>query len=292
MTKRCCGRSSRCFPTGVLVHRDYHSRNLMVTDPNPGILDFQDAVVGPVSYDVVSLLRDCYIAWPREQVEGWLRDYHRLACDAGVLRDVPFRQLLRWFDLMGVQRHLKAAGIFARLKIRDGKPGYLQDIPRTLGYVQEVCSRYRELAGLGRLLAALPPPKPLLPAGGRPLIEYHLSALAEAGVGQIVINHAWLGERIEQALGDGSRWGVTLCYSPEQEGLETGGGIFNALPLLGEEPFIVVNGDVWCRYPFVRLPREPAGLAHLVLVENPSHHPCSAVAARVVFPSLPCCAGP
>ncbi len=141
----------------VLVHRDYHSRNLMVTQPNPGILDFQDAVVGPVSYDVVSLLRDCYIAWPREQVEGWLRDYHRLACDAGVLRDVPFRQLLRWFDLMGVQRHLKAAGIFARLRIRDGKPGYLQDIPRTLGYVREVCSRYRELAGLGRLLAALPP---------------------------------------------------------------------------------------------------------------------------------------
>lgn len=115
-------------------------------------------------------------------------------------------------------------------------------------------------------------PKPLLPAGGRPLIEYHLSALAEAGVGQIVINHAWLGERIEQALGDGSRWGVTLRYSPEQEGLETGGGIFNALPLLGEEPFIVVNGDVWCRYPFARLPQEPAGLAHLVLVENPPHH--------------------
>ena len=116
-------------------------------------------------------------------------------------------------------------------------------------------------------------PKPLLPAGGRPLIEYHLSALAEAGVGQIVINHAWLGERIEQALGDGSRWGVTLRYSPEQEGLETGGGIFNALPLLGEGPFIVVNGDVWCRYPFARLPQEPAGLAHLVLVENPPHHP-------------------
>ncbi len=116
-------------------------------------------------------------------------------------------------------------------------------------------------------------PKPLLPAGGRPLIEYHLSALAEAGVGQIVINHAWLGEQIEQALGDGSRWGVTLRYSPEQEGLETGGGIFNALPLLGEGPFIVVNGDVWCRYPFARLPQEPAGLAHLVLVENPPHHP-------------------
>ncbi len=140
----------------VLVHRDYHSRNLMVTEPNPGILDFQDAVWGPVTYDLVSLLRDCYIVWPRERVEEWVRYYHRLASDAGILQGIPYEQFLRWFDLMGVQRHLKAGGIFARLKIRDAKPGYLRDIPRTLGYVEEVCSRYSELAGLGRLLAELP----------------------------------------------------------------------------------------------------------------------------------------
>ncbi len=142
----------------VLVHRDYHSRNLMITEPNPGILDFQDAVVGPVTYDLVSLLRDCYIAWPQERVEAWTRSYHRLATDAGVLRGIPDERLARWFDLMGVQRHLKATGIFARLKLRDGKPGYLGDIPRTLGYVRSVCSRYSELADLGRLLATLPPP--------------------------------------------------------------------------------------------------------------------------------------
>ncbi len=132
----------------VLVHRDYHSRNLMVTDPNPGILDFQDAVAGPVTYDLVSLLRDCYICWPQQQVEQWVWRYHRQAVRAGILSGVERRQLLRWFDLMGVQRHLKASGIFARLRLRDGKPGYLRDIPRTLRYVGQVCARYPELHGL------------------------------------------------------------------------------------------------------------------------------------------------
>jgi aminoglycoside/choline kinase family phosphotransferase len=136
----------------VCVHRDFHSRNLMVSDyHNPGILDYQDAVVGPVTYDLVSLLRDCYIGWPRERVEAWVLGYYELAQQTGILRpgDADERTFLRWFDLMGVQRHLKAAGIFARLNHRDGKPGYLADIPRTLGYVQDVCARYRELAGLG-----------------------------------------------------------------------------------------------------------------------------------------------
>lgn len=139
----------------VWVHRDYHSRNLMITDPdNPGVLDFQDAVVGAVTYDLVSLLRDCYIAWPREQVEFWVLDYRaRLrALGMGGLGDA--HQFLRWFDLMGVQRHLKATGIFARLHLRDGKPGYLRDIPRTLGYVLEVANRYAELADLHGLLRA------------------------------------------------------------------------------------------------------------------------------------------
>lgn len=136
----------------VCVHRDYHSRNLMVTDAhNPGILDFQDAVVGPVTYDLVSLLRDCYIAWPREQVEDWALGFHELAMQSGILnRELHDDeiQFLRWFDLMGVQRHLKAIGIFARLNHRDGKSGYLQDIPRTMHYVEEVSGRYEELGQL------------------------------------------------------------------------------------------------------------------------------------------------
>jgi len=117
-------------------------------------------------------------------------------------------------------------------------------------------------------------PKPLLRAGGRMLIEYHLDNLLRAGITDIVINHAHLGAQIEAALGDGSRYGAHIRYSPEPEGaLETGGGIFQALPLLGSEPFLVVNGDVWTDYPFARLPTGPAGLAHLVLVGNPPHHP-------------------
>jgi aminoglycoside/choline kinase family phosphotransferase len=140
----------------VLVHRDYHSRNLMVTGRNnPGILDFQDAVIGPVTYDLVSLLRDCYIQWPRVRVEDWALGYQRLALQSGILRaehEDP-QQFLHWFDLMGIQRHLKAAGIFARLNHRDGKPGYLEDIPRTLGYIVEVSGRYPELAELGDFVA-------------------------------------------------------------------------------------------------------------------------------------------
>jgi len=139
----------------VLVHRDYHSRNLMVTPQhNPGVLDFQDAVYGPITYDVASLLRDCYIAWPEPQVQHWA-EQHRTNL---VKRGVPVNdaaQFRRWFDLMGAQRHLKAIGIFARLNHRDGKPGYLQDIPRTLNYVLGVCSRYVELRALETLLREL-----------------------------------------------------------------------------------------------------------------------------------------
>jgi hypothetical protein len=139
----------------VCVHRDYHSRNLMHTAMNnPGILDFQDAVIGPVTYDLVSLLRDCYIDWPRARVEDWALGYLDLALQSGILRaehDDP-QQFLRWFDLMGMQRHLKAAGIFARLRHRDGKAGYLPDIPRTLGYVVEVAARYDELATFGQYI--------------------------------------------------------------------------------------------------------------------------------------------
>jgi MurNAc alpha-1-phosphate uridylyltransferase len=115
-------------------------------------------------------------------------------------------------------------------------------------------------------------PKPLLEAGGQRLIEYHLRALVGAGLTDIVINHAHLGAQIEAFLGDGRRYGARIAYSPEGSALETGGGILRALPLLGREPFIVVNGDVWTDYPFARLCRAPAGLVHLVLVSNPEHH--------------------
>ena len=141
----------------VFVHRDYHSRNLMYIrdEGNPGVLDFQDAVYGPVTYDLVSLLRDCYIAWPDEVVEKWVFKYlHDLQkCD--MCKDVSERQFLMWFDWMGVQRHLKATGIFARLNYRDNKPGYLGDIPRTLGYVLSVTGKYEELAEFNVMLHEL-----------------------------------------------------------------------------------------------------------------------------------------
>lgn len=138
----------------VCVHRDYHARNLMLTEVgNPGILDFQDAVVGPVTYDLVSLLRDCYVAWPPERVLEWALGYHRLARDGGLLREEDPARFLRWLDLMGVQRHLKACGIFARLHLRDDKPHYLGDIPRTLDYVRQVAAqRHHELGELHCLL--------------------------------------------------------------------------------------------------------------------------------------------
>ena len=116
-------------------------------------------------------------------------------------------------------------------------------------------------------------PKPLIRVGGIPLIEYHLRALAKAGFTGIVINHAWLGQQIEDHLGDGSGFGVSIWFSPEGEPLETGGGIFRALPLLGDDAFVVVNGDIWTDYDFSALRRPLKGLAHLVLVDNPEHHP-------------------
>ncbi len=142
----------------VFVHRDYHSRNLMVQearDSNPGILDFQDAVYGPVTYDLVSLLRDCYINWPQQQVMTLLERHYVLLSEQGVLVDVDFTQYQHWFDLMGVQRHLKATGIFARLNHRDGKPGYLDDIPRTMQYIYHVASQYETLRPFLELLLEL-----------------------------------------------------------------------------------------------------------------------------------------
>ncbi|MDH3447899.1 MAG: phosphotransferase, partial [Gammaproteobacteria bacterium] len=132
----------------VFVHRDYHSRNLMrLEQGNPGILDFQDAVRGPVSYDLVSLLRDCYIDWPPPRVEQLALDYFEHA-RVNQLVAVDAERFLRWFNLMGIQRHLKAIGIFSRLSIRDGKSGYLEDIPRTFGYLRQVGAGETAMAGL------------------------------------------------------------------------------------------------------------------------------------------------
>lgn len=148
----------------VFVHRDYHSRNLMlVPHHNPGILDFQDAVKGPITYDLVSLLRDCYLAWPLARVRNWAKQYYLQAQLAGLLTEISETQFFQWFDWMGIQRHLKASGIFARLYHRDGKDGYLKDIPRTLNYIAQVGPDYPQLAALHQLVS-----QQILPAFQQP----------------------------------------------------------------------------------------------------------------------------
>ncbi len=139
----------------TFVHRDFHSRNLIKTDQGSiGVIDFQDAVKGAMTYDVVSLLRDCYIAWPEHDVMRWLAWFHQQAVQQGLL-DVSLAQCTVWFNLMGVQRHLKAIGIFSRLKLRDNKQGYIADIPRTLAYIQAVSQQESGLEPLKRLLGEL-----------------------------------------------------------------------------------------------------------------------------------------
>jgi hypothetical protein len=136
----------------VFVHRDYHSRNLMVCDPCPGILDFQDAVYGPITYDLVSLLRDAYIAWEEERVIDWAVRYWEKARNAGLPVAGDFADFYRDFEWMGAQRQLKVLGIFARLSLRDGKDGYLKDQPLVMRYLRRTCERYRDLAPLAHLL--------------------------------------------------------------------------------------------------------------------------------------------
>jgi len=139
----------------VFVHRDYHSRNLMVAEPNPGILDFQDAVYGPITYDLVSLLRDAYVEWDEERQLDWAVRYWERARVAKLQVTEDFGAFWRDFEWMGVQRQLKVLGIFARLRIRDGKTGYMNDMPRVLGYLRRAAARYRELDALTALLEEL-----------------------------------------------------------------------------------------------------------------------------------------
>lgn len=131
----------------VVVHRDFHSRNLVYSATSaPGMIDFQDAVIGPLTYDLVSLLRDCYVSWPAERVRRWALAYAGMAEEVGLLSRVSQDQFLRWFDWMGLQRHIKVLGVFARLSLRDAKHGYLQDLPLVTAYVRSVAARYPELS--------------------------------------------------------------------------------------------------------------------------------------------------
>ncbi|WP_448109541.1 aminoglycoside phosphotransferase family protein [Pseudomonas azerbaijanoccidentalis] len=139
----------------VLVHRDYMPRNLMLSEPNPGVLDFQDAVYGPVTYDVTCLFKDAFLSWPEERVRGWLDSYWQQATALNIPVQPDFEDFLRASDLMGVQRHLKVIGIFARICHRDGKPRYLGDVPRFFAYIEAVVARRPELAELDVLLASL-----------------------------------------------------------------------------------------------------------------------------------------
>jgi N-acetylmuramate 1-kinase len=139
----------------VYVHRDYHSRNLMVSEPNPGILDFQDAVYGPITYDLVSLYKDAYVDWDEERSLDWLIRYWELAKKAQLPVDSDFGVFYRDYEWMGVQRHIKILGIFARLFHRDGKDRYLQDMPLVMAYLRKACARYSELSSLNKLLDQL-----------------------------------------------------------------------------------------------------------------------------------------
>jgi aminoglycoside/choline kinase family phosphotransferase len=142
----------------VLVHRDFMPRNLMVSEQLPGVLDFQDAVCGPISYDPICLFKDAFISWPEPRVEAWLRDYWQQAQAAALPVPTAFEDFYRDCDLMGAQRHLKVIGIFARICHRDGKPKYVQDVPRFFDYLRGVCSRRPELKALAALLDRLPRP--------------------------------------------------------------------------------------------------------------------------------------
>ncbi len=143
----------------VYVHRDYHSRNLMVTEPNPGIIDFQDAVYGPITYDLASLFKDAYISWEEPEIIDWLIGYWEKARSAGLPVHEDFGEFYRDYELMGAQRHIKVLGIFARLYHRDGKQGYLNDMPQVMTYLRAACVRYVDLKPLLNLLNELEPPE-------------------------------------------------------------------------------------------------------------------------------------
>jgi len=154
--------SNNLAQPGTYVHRDYMPRNLMLTEPNPGVLDFQDAVYGPITYDVASLFKDAFISWEEQRVLDWTIRYWERAKLAGLPVNGDFGEFYRDFEWMGLQRHLKVLGIFARICHRDGKPTYVKDTPRFLGYVRAVAGRYAPLSPLLRLLDQLADREPAI----------------------------------------------------------------------------------------------------------------------------------
>ncbi len=293
--------SARAQPQ-VFMLRDFMPRNLMVAaEPNPanpGVLDFQDAVYGPITYDVASLLRDAFLSWDEEFELDCFVYYWERAKKAGLPVDPDFGEFYRQLEWMGLQRHIKVLGPVLpdqlprpQTALHEGSAALhrlcaqgrrtlpaaraVREAARRAGRPRQR-SRLHVLssptmttsltkamifaAGRGERMRPLTDacPKPLLEAGGKPLIVWQIERLARAGFRTIVINHAWLGERIEAALGDGSRWGVQLRYSPEQEALETAGGIAQALPLLeddgaGESISSRVAGDVYADFDYATL---------------------------------------
>ncbi len=181
----------------VFVHRDYMPRNLMVSAPNPGVLDFQDAVSGPITYDVASLFRDAFVSWPDERVLDWTIRYWEKARRAGLPVTADFAEFHRDCEWMGLQRHLKVLGIFARIRHRDGKPGYVEDTPRFLAYVRPVAERYRELRAAG---AAARPPRAARARGRLHVLMYGAMILA-AGRGRP--HAAAVGHHAEDAAAGG-----------------------------------------------------------------------------------------
>jgi len=276
----------------VFVHRDYHARNLMLLANNElGVIDFQDAVIGSNTYDLVSLLKDAYFELKSSEVQALLAYFHKQ-----VKLTISFNDFEKQFDLMGLQRHLKVLGIFKRLSIRDGKHQYLADIPLVAKYALAIANKYPELKSLSSILESanqqthamilaagrgqrmMPltanTPKPLIKVKGMTLIEHSINQLKKAKITNIVINTSYLGEQLIEHLGDGSNFGVRITYSDESSGaLETAGGIIKALPLLNSKPFIVINSDVLCDYDLSKLTLPVGSLAHLVLIDNPPHNP-------------------
>ena len=248
-------------------------------------------------------MRDAFISWEEERALDWIVRYWDKARRAGLPVGADFGDFYRDLEWIGLQRHLKVLGIFARIRHRDGKPAYIEDAPRfqlrarrrhalqRAWPARTAIGPDRELpAAAGQAMKAMilaagrgvrmrpltdTTPKALLAAGGKPLIVWQLEKLARAGFTEAVINHAHLGHLIEAALGDGSRFGISIRYSAERVALETAGGIAYALPLLGAAPFLVINADIFSDYDFSALASLDLRdrLAHLVLVDNPPQHP-------------------
>jgi len=270
-----------------IVHRDFHSRNLMIHQKSIGVIDFQDALIGPRSYDLVSLLYDAYIEISENDREELIQYFIEISDIK-----ISYSKFREEFDFVAIQRLLKVLGIFKRLSLRDKKHQYLFDIPLVENYLLQILSKYPDLEGLKNLileekdkkaimiLAAgkgerMMPltesiPKPLLKIGDKALIDYSIASALNAGFSKIVVNTFYLGNLISSHLSDRYQ---DIIISEEKSPLETAGGIINALTHLGNNPFAVMNSDVYTNFRLEKLLLPENSLAHLVLVKNPEHNP-------------------